>query len=118
MEIIRTNIDTQNKKEVYHMIKSNAINMQTLEKGLSLPVDKYCVYVESKIDSKTGESVDSTVCSIISEGIKYATISQTFIREFMDILDVMENDPFSIIITGGTSRGGRKFVSCELDCTK
>lgn len=118
MQIIRTNIDTANKKEVYRMIKSEAINMQTLEKGTSIPVDAFCVYTEDKPDPKSGEVVTSTVCSLISKGKKYATISQTFIREFMDILDVMADEPFSIIITGGTSRGGRKFVSCELDCTK
>ena len=118
MKIIRTNLDTTDKKAVYRMIKREAVNMQTLEKGSSIPVDLYCVYEEDKLDPKSGETVTSTVCSLISGKTKYATISQTFIREFMDILDVMGNDSFSIIITGGTSRGGRKYVSCELDCTK
>lgn len=118
MEIIRTNANTEDRKALYLLTKSQALNMQTLPIGTSLPVDTYCVYNESKPDPKTGEAVVNTVCSIISGGKKYATISATFIREFNDILDIMENDPFSIIITGGTSRGGRKFVSCELDCTK
>lgn len=115
MNIIRTNINTENKKEVYKLTKAESQRVQDVEKGLSLPVDKWAVYEETKKNSK-GEESTQTVLAIVSGGMKISTISQTFINSFMECVDLMDNEPFSIIITGGTSKGGRQFVNCELDC--
>lgn len=111
MNIIRTNIDTTNKKEVYRLTKSDSQRVQDVEQGLSLPVDKWAVYTE-----KNSKGEEQTVLAIVSGGMKVSTISKTFIDSFMEIVDLMEPDPFSIIITGGTSKGGRQYVNCELDC--
>lgn len=111
MNIIRTNIDTNNKKEVYRLTKSDSQRVQDVEQGLSLPVDKWAVYKET---NSKGE--EQTVLAIVSGTLKMSTISKTFIDSFMEIVDIMEPDPFSIIITGGTSKGGRQYVNCELDC--
>jgi len=115
MKIIRTNIDTNDKKAVYKLTKSESQRVQDVEKGLSLPVDKWAVYTETK-KNKTGEETEQIVLAIVSGGMKISTISQTFIDSFMECVDIMEDEPFSIIITGGTSKGGRQFVNCELDC--
>lgn len=115
MKIIRTNIDTTDKKAVYKLTKSESQRVQDVEKGLSLPVDKWAVYTETK-KNKNGEETEQTVLAIVSGGMKISTISQTFIDSFLECVDLMENEPFSIIITGGTSKGGRQFVNCELDC--
>lgn len=115
MTIIRTNIDTTDKKAVYKLTKAESQRVQDIEKGLSLPVDKWAVYTETK-KNKNGEESEQTVLAIVSGGMKISTISQTFIDSFLECVDLMGNDPFSIIITGGTSKGGRQFVNCELDC--
>lgn len=106
MEFIKTNIDTANKKEVYRMTKGDSQKIEGLEKGLSIPVDKYALYMEE----------DKKVLTFVSGNVKYGTISATFIKSFMEVVEIMEDDPFAIIITGGTSKGGRQFVNCELDC--
>lgn len=116
MEIIRTNIDTESKKEVYRLTKSESQRVQDMERGVSLPVDKYALYSED-YQKKDGTTDTRTVLAVtIKGGMKIATISGTFIKSFMEIVDLMGNDEFSIIITGGTSKGGREFVNCELDC--
>ena len=111
MKIIRSNIDETNKKEVYKLTKSESQRVQDIEPGLSLPVDKWGLYTEP---NTKGE--EQTVLAVVSGKMKVSTISQTFIKSFMEIVDLMGEEPFSIIITGGTSKGGRKFVDCELDC--
>lgn len=111
MNIIKSNIDTTDKKAVYRLTKSASQRVQDVEQGLSLPVDKYAIYTEQ---NSKGE--EQTVLAIVSGGMKISTISATFIRSFEECVELMDGEPFSIIITGGTSKGGRKFVDCELDC--
>ena len=115
MNIIRTNIDTNNKKAVYKLTKADSQRVQDLEQGCSFPVDAWALYEEDKL-KKDGTSEKQTVLAVVSGGVKFATISQTFINSFMECVDLMDGEPFSIIITGGTSKGGRQYVNCELDC--
>jgi len=111
MEIIRTNIDVSNKKAVYRLTKAASVRVQDLEQGLSLPVESYMLYTE---ENSKGEK--QNVLTVVSGGTKLSTISQTFIRSFFECVDLMGEDPFSIIITGGQSKNGRRYVDCELDC--
>ena len=106
MNFIKTNIDTANKKEVYRLTKGDSTKIEGLEKGLSIPVDKYALYEEG----------DKKVLTFISGNQKYGTISATFIKSFMEILDIMEDEEFAVVITGGQSKNGRNYVNCELDC--
>ena len=115
MNILKTNIDTADKKAVYKLTKSESQRVQDVEKGVSLPVDKWALYAETK-RGKDGTESEQTVLAIISGGMKISTISQTFIDSFMECVELMDGDPFSIVITGGTSKGGRQYVNCELDC--
>lgn len=116
MNILKANIDTTNKKELYRLTKSESQRVQDMERGVSLPVDKYCLY-EEEYTKKDGTTASRTVLAVtIKGGMKIATISATFITSFLEIVDIMEDEEFSIVITGGTSKGGRDFVNCELDC--
>ena len=119
MDFIKTNINTEDKKQVYRMTKGDSLKVDGLEKGLSIPVDKYAVYVDIKDRNKqdgTVERYEQTVLTFTSGAAKYGTISATFIRSFLEIIDIMGDDEFSIIITGGQSKNGRHYVNCELDC--
>lgn len=116
MEIIKTNIDTTNKKQLYRLTKSESQRVQDMERGVSLPVEQYALYTE-EYQKKDGSADTRTVLAVtIKGGMKIATISGTFIKSFMEIVDLMGDEEFSIVITGGTSKGGREFVNCELDC--
>ena len=119
IEFVATNINTADKKEIYRMTKGDSLKIEGLEKGLSVPVEKYALYIEEKERSKqdgTTETYKQNVLTFTSGKQKFGTISATFIRSFMEIVEIMEDDPFAIIITGGQSRNGRNYVNCELDC--
>lgn len=119
MTFLKTNIDTENKKQVYHMTKGDSQKIEGLEKGLSLPVDNYALYTEEKDRKKqdgTTEQYEQTVLTFTSGPHKFGTISATFIKSFLEIVEIMDGDPFAIVITGGESKSGRKYVNCELDC--
>lgn len=119
MKFIATNINQNDKKEVYRMTKGDSLKVQDLDKGASFPVDKFAIYEETKTRNKqdgTTEEYTDTVLTIVSGQMKIGTISATFIKSFMEIVDLMEGDPFAIIITGGKSKNGREYVNCELDC--
>lgn len=119
MKFITTNIDTADKKEVYRMTKGESQKIEGLEKGLSLPVDKFALYEEDKTRNKqdgSEEAYTQTVLTFTSGAYKFGTISATFIKSFLEIVDIMGEDPFAIIITGGESKSGRKYVNCQLDC--
>lgn len=119
MTFIKTNINAENKKEVYRMTKGDSLKIDGLEKGVTLPVEKYALYDELKTRQKQGGSTEDytqRVLTFTSGGHKFGTISATFIRSFFEIVDIMGDEPFSIIITGGESKNGRRYVNCELDC--
>ena len=119
MNFIQTNIDTADKKAVYRMTKGESQKIEGLEKGITLPVDKYALYEELKTRKKqdgTEEEYTQTVLTFTSGDYKFGTISATFIKSFMEIVEIMGQDPFAIIITGGESKSGRKYVNCEMDC--
>lgn len=119
MTFLKTNINTEDKKQVYRMTKGDSQKIEGLERGLSIPVDHFALYIEEKDRKKQDGSVEQyeqTVLTFTSGPHKFGTISATFIKSFLEIVEIMDGDPFAIIITGGESKSGRKFVNCELDC--
>ena len=116
MEIIKSNISTANKVDVYRLVKSSGSMVQEAPDGMSVPVAKWALYNDPK-EQKDGTFKDNEVLSFIDHaGVKYSTVSATFIREFLDIVAIMDPDPFAIIIKHGTTKAGKAFVTCELDC--
>lgn len=119
MTFLKTNINTEDKRQVYRMIKGESTKIEGLERGLSIPVDHFALYIEEKDRKKqdgTMEQYEQTVLTFTSGPHKFGTISATFIKSFLEIVEIMDGDPFAIIITGGESKSGRKYVNCELDC--
>lgn len=119
MKFIATNINTEDKKEVYRMTKGDSLKVQDMDRGTSFPVEKYALYEDTKTRKKNDgsqEEYTEKVLTIVSGNAKLGTISATFIKSFMEIVDIMGADPFAIIITGGKSKNGREYVNCELDC--
>lgn len=119
MKFIATNINPEDKKEVYRMTKGDSLKVQDMDRGTSFPVEKYALYEDTKTRKKNDgsqEEYTEKVLTIVSGNAKLGTISATFIKSFMEIVDIMGTDPFAIIITGGKSKNGREYVNCELDC--
>ena len=113
--IIKGSIDTTDKKAVYRMTKSRGLMVQKLDTGKPIPVTAWLLYEETKTDREGNEKAE-TVLSILSGETKVSTISKTFMREFFDIVDLMDGEPFEIIVVDGENSSGRRFVSCELVC--
>lgn len=113
MNIIDTNIANINddKKAVYKLTRAKGVNVKDLANGDKLKVDAWALY--SDMSAKGNEQ---TVLAIVSGDCKYHTISPTFQRDFADIVSLMDGEDFTIIITKATSKAGREFVTCELDC--
>lgn len=116
MQILATNFENlkDSKKLLYKMTVSAGKNVQKMteeERSKSYPVDVYVLY-----DDVNEKGEEHQILAILSGKDKLSTISQTFIKSFMRIVDLMDGDPFSILVTGGESKNGRKYVDCELDC--
>lgn len=116
MEIIRGNIDTNNKYEVYKLTKSAGEMVQNAPDGISIPVASWLLYNDPK-EGKDGTKKDNIILSFVDNaGVKYSTVSATFQREFNDIVELMGSVPFALLIKHGTTKAGKPFVTCELDC--
>lgn len=117
MQILATNIANlkESKKTLYRMTVTGGLNVQKLspeQMSQSYPVDCYVLYQDT---NEKGE--EHQILSIWTGKEKLTTISQTFIKSFFKIVDLMEDDPFNILIYTGESKNGRKYVDCELDCS-
>lgn len=117
MKIVNTNIDNlaSDKKALYRLTKSGGINVKDLEPGQSHGVEGYALYTEEK-EGKDGIKEQTVLAVILSDGTKIQTISPTFIKGFMEIVDLMDGDDFAIVTNKSVAKSGREFVYCELDC--
>ena len=113
MNIIDTNISniTESKKVMYKLTRAKGMNIKDLENGERVPVDAWALYTD--VNTK---GTEQTVLAILSGENKFHSISPTFQRDFADIVSLMDGEDFAIIITKATSKAGREFVTCELDC--
>ncbi len=118
MEIIATNIENlaENKKALYQLTKAPGVNVKDLEPDVSHPVAGWALYKDMS-NGRDGTVERNVLAVILEDGTKIQTISNTFIRAFMEIVELMQNDPFSIITRKSTSKAGREFVTCDMDCT-
>lgn len=116
MEIINCNFDRNDKVSVYKLTKSSSIMVQEAPDGMSVPVNMWALYNDQK-PQKDGTVKDSQVLSFTdTAGVKYSTVSATFIREFLDIDSIMSPDPYAVILKHGKTKANKSFVTCELDC--
>lgn len=116
MEIIKTNIDSADKYKLYKLTKSAGMMVQDAPDGISVPIADWMLYNDPK-PGKDGAMKDNLVLSFTDNGgVKYSTISSTFQREFMDVVEIMDGIPFAVLFIHGQTKAGKSFVTCELDC--
>lgn len=116
MKLIRTNKENleEDKKMLYRLTMGDSkgvAKMSDEELDRSYPVDAYLVY--EKEDSK-GNPV--TLLTILSGSEVITAQSQTLQKAFLEIADLMGDDPYSVRFESGESKNGRRFVYCVLDC--
>lgn len=98
------------KKELYLMTKGAEIKtIKEVPDGTIIDVSGF-LYFE---DTKDGET--AYMLSILNnDGDVFTTQSRTFKESFENIIEIMEDEDFSIKKLSGESKAGRHFVDCTL----
>ena len=107
MKIINTNKDLT-PRDTYKLTKNPGIKKMRDAVSQRLEVKNWCNYFDEK--------EDGTVAEILAietmDGDVYATNSDTFRRDFMEMLEIGVAD--EILIMTGKSKSGRDFITCCL----
>ncbi len=99
-------------KELYDLTQSPAIDKMSNHKDETVSIGSYLIYEKGDTENPQTVAVIQT-----NEGETFASNSPTFITAFRDILDmaaVAGEDIHEIKVVGGTSRGGRNYITCQL----
>ena len=108
MKVLRTNIES--KTEQFKAVK-NSHPVKDLPDGFEITQD-FINYVDEKQDGKELEIL--TVKG--SDNEYYGTNSPTFIREYLEIIDMFADceEVFTIVKDSNVSKAGRQFVYARL----
>lgn len=115
MKVIRSNVENIEDEVVllYRLTKGKknktAAKLSDEELLKEYPVDVWMEYED--VDNK-GEPI--TLLSIMSGDTVVVAQSATLQRDFFEILEIVGNRNFTIRFCDGESKGGRRFMSCEL----
>lgn len=115
MQIIRTNVKDleANPLMLYKLTRSKvtkSVNKMTDEELDKLyPVDAFVEYAD-----KNNKGEDVTILSFVSGEQIFAAQSATFRETFNSIVDIVGDRHFTIAITTGVSKAGRRYMDCDL----
>lgn len=113
MTIIKTSKE-MSAVEKYAMTKNADIaKMSDIKAGTKVNVKSWLLYED--VNQKTGER--QQILSVDTGKGVYATNSPTFVRDFMDMVEIFSEsgDVLNAFkMTGGTSKAGRAFITCAL----
>ena len=115
MKVIRSNVENIENEVVllYKLTKGKknktAAKLKDEELMKEYPVD---VWLEYEDVDKDGNPI--TLLSIMSGDVVVVAQSATLQRDFFEILEIVGNRDFTIRFVDGESKGGRRFMSCEL----
>ena len=100
------------RAEAYQLTLSPAIQKMSEQEGQIIEVSQWCIY--SDLDSNGKEQ---ELLSILTpENEVFATNSQTFSTDFMYMLEFFgEAGVRAIKVISGTSKAGRKFITCAYE---
>ena len=113
MEVIKKFPETMDARTSYKMMKSPDIKKMSDAEDSILEVKSWLKY--SDVDNKTGEVKEILTLETV-DGEMFGTVSDTFKREFDDIVSFFGDDDVGAIkVVGGTSKAGRKFITCTVE---
>lgn len=113
MEIIKKT-EGLTSGDLYALTKGNDVRKMADAKGEILDIAKYVLYND--------EDVKGNPMSVLAvetvDGIRYATNSKTFVRNFCDILAIFgagdEEPPTRFIVGCGVSKSNREYLTCDI----
>lgn len=113
MEIVRKT-EGLTASDIYALTKGNDVRKMTDAKGEVLDITKFVLY---KDEDSNGNPM--TVLSVeTTAGVRYATNSKTFVRNFSDIMAIFDDGgeelPTRFIVGSGRSKGNREYLTCDI----
>jgi hypothetical protein len=101
--------------EKYLMTKSpSIISVKDLEDGYTLNVKGYLEYEDENSKGETSYMMSIIGIDGFGDNVVISTQSATFKRNFEEISEIFENEPFTIKKISGTTKAGRPYVNCDL----
>lgn len=99
------------KKQLYKHTRGMSIPMKEVQDGKVITPAEIVVYTDSRADGS-----EVIITSIIdTNGAHYTTSSDVFRRELSDIVQIMDGEPFDLVVIKKQSKtGGRTYVTCSL----
>ena len=109
MEVIRKFPEDMDPRTAYKLMKSPEVEKMSEAEGSILEITSWIQYNSS--DKETGE-IKEVIAVETVDGELFATISNTFREEFLDMVEWFGADLGSIKVIAGTSKAGRKYITC------
>ena len=109
MKVIKSFPEDMDKRQKFAMMTSDNTKKMIDLKGVVINPDAWVLY---EGEDRNGESIE--ILTISSDGELFATISQTFISKFKDIVGFFGNDVGEILIGTGTSKAGREYLTVDV----
>lgn len=104
MELLKTS-GNLTKAESYKLARSNSSRNMSEKADEDISLGIWALYEEDEKRVLTIMDTDGTV---------YGTISETFIKAFIDMVEYFDPDPVNVIhVVPGVSNNGRKFITCD-----
>lgn len=114
MKIVRTSREDMGSREMYYYTSNPRTQKMSDRKGETISFDNFVLY-----DSSNNDEKEKLVLSVKSGEEYIATNSATFIREFMNLVDLFQNDPNDkfdrfIVESGISGKNAREYITCLL----
>ena len=106
MEVIKKFPETMDARTSYKMMKSPDVKKMIDAEDSILEVKSWVMFKDMNYTVLTLETVD---------GEMFGTISETFMKSFEEIVSFFGEDVGAIRIIGGTSKAGRKYITCTVE---
>ena len=111
MEVIKKFPEDMDPKTAYKLMKSPEVKKMSEAEGSILEIESWIHY--NSPDRETGE-IKEVIAIATPDGELFATISNTFRDEFTDMVNYFGSDLGAIKVISGTSKAGRKFITCSI----
>jgi hypothetical protein len=110
MEILKTSKQLTTKEKYFLTMAPNAQKMKDAV-SQRVEITAFCLYTDTNAKGEVQE-----ILSIMTpEDEVFATISPTFKEDFFKLVDLFADNGEtvnSIVVTSGTSKAGREFITC------
>ena len=99
--------------EVYNMTKSHKLNtLKNIENGAKIEVAGFMEWEDT--NEETGKATE-LMSLLTTDGVAYVTQSETFKRDFYDIVEIFDYEfPITIEHGVGKSKAGRDYHYCAV----